>query len=67
MAQAYIGYGECQYIKGDIANAIDSFELIAKYVKEDFYLKMTLWALIVALNFMIDRNEEGLNWFVKLL
>lgn len=67
LAQAYMGYGECQYIKGNIADAIDSFELAAQYVKEDFYLKMTLWDSITALNLMIDRNEEGLNWFVKLL
>lgn len=67
LAQAYMGYGECQYIKGNIEDAIDNFELAAKYVKEDFYLKMTLWDSIAALNFMINKNEEGLNWFVKLL
>lgn len=67
LAQAYMGYGECQYIKGDISDAIDSFELAAKYVKEDFYLKMSLWDSIASLNIMIDKNEEGVGWFVKLL
>lgn len=67
LAQAYMGYGECQYVKGNIEVAIENFELAAKYVKEDFYLKMTLWDSIAALNYMIDRDEEGLKWFVELL
>lgn len=67
LAQAYMGYGECQYIKGNIADAIDSFELAAEYVKEDFYLKISLWDSIASLNFMIGSNEQGLKWFLKLL
>ena len=67
LVHAYKGYGECLYVKGYVEDAIENFETAANLIKEDLNFKMTLWDSIAALYAMIDKYEDCVMCFVKLL
>lgn len=67
LVHAYKGYGECLYVKGYVEDAIENFETAANLIKEDLNFKMSLWDSIAALYAMIDKYEDCVMCFVKLL
>ena len=67
LVHAYKGYGECLYVKGYVEDAIEKFETAANLIKEDLNFKLSLWDSIAALYAMIDKYEDCVMCFVKLL
>lgn len=67
LAEAYMGYGECLYLKGDIESAIANFKLTMEYVTNDFNMYISLLDTIASLYIMIGNYKEGCSYFLKEL
>lgn len=66
-AEAFVCYGECMYVKGDVPSAIDCFENAMKNISEDIYLYMGILDTTASLYLKIDKEDDCINKYIELL